>query len=227
MSTIKIGPYQVYDSTSSTVSSSCSSLEATASYLRSFGSMELLTAAAIDEIAEYSLYSNKSPDPQSHTTPPTSPDHSSVNSECTRLISKESVDCDDGSFIASRPMTKVRPVSALLGSALECPPQLPCSNPIDVPKRGDSLTPPTEVPPIVPKRTSSLFPSTSRLPDRELIQQAKRLSVMLNITHEPNPSKRSLKSTFTKILRTRKTSVPVMSRSLPPHSLTTNASPLT
>lgn len=219
--TVKISPYPG----SSAIRSSSNSPEATASYLRSFGSMELLTAAAIDEIAEYSLYSHSlegdPPPPSSYSTPPTSPDHSSVGTECSLSMNNgleeyDSFHHDNRELIPGPSATRIRPASVYLTPVVLEPPVKSSSVPINVPCSNDlSVTPPTQAPPIVPKRTSSLFPSKSQISDKELIQQARRLSSMLNITPEPNPSKKTLKTTFSKILRTRKTSVPVMSRSLP------------
>ncbi len=200
---------------------SCTSSPETASCLNSFGSMELLTADAIDEIAEFSLF---------YDSPEASPSHHNPGHRSSLQTTEESISEESEDVATCLPLVKVRssprltvstkskrPTSAYL---LNIPSPTDLNPPSNLSTSAPTPAPPTPVshdptPPTIPRRTSSLFPSISRVPDKELIAQARRLSSMMCINHEPPTSKNKIKNAFGKMLRTRKMSVPVTMSPVP------------
>ena len=198
---------------------SCNGSPETASWLNSFGSMELLTADAIDEIAEFSLF---------YESPEASPTHHNPRHRSSLQTTEESIKEEMEDVATCLPLVKIRSSPRLTVSNTSKRPSsayflnVPSSNDIDPQLSTSAPTPapPTHVshdptPPTVPRRTSSLFPSMNRFPDKEMIVQARRLSSMMCINHEPPASKNKIKNAFGKMLRARKMSVPVTMSPVP------------
>ena len=172
----------------------------TASYLKSFGSMELLTADAIDEIAEFSLlYDDDSLNSSSSHT------NSDLSETCLNNEIRNDDSGEDDSMKVHISGATCRPKSTYF-LALPSP-----TESFESVSAADAALG-SQAPPTVPKRTSSLFSAKDRIPDKELIYQAKRLSSMLGIIQEPSTQSTTfgaVKKTVGKILKTRKLSVPV------------------
>ena len=164
--------------------------------LKSFGSMELLTADIVDEIPEFSLFYETLSEKSSCENSP----------DCLHSPVPLTKDIDSLSSL-------IFDIESNLSLSLSCspipPPEMFCdtSSPLSslAVSPEDILSPPP-----IPNRLSSLFPYDDIVPDKILIQQGKRLRGLLDIVPEGTHQKSalgSMKIAVTKMLKTRRISL--------------------